>query len=494
MKFHYNIKRDIIVGALIFIVMMIFFCYIHPLSILDSDDWAFLVCRRSLFPEWGIWNPSRVLPEVLMPFLSAVGRYVIMPFNNDFFRSLELSYGLFFSVLVVIYALCFKRMIRKKLGMGYMSENLCTVLFLVFHFWILRGHENGNQHLFFSLDVTRYFFYTIPNLLTGSFVMYIISEDFLEIYNEKGKPIQKGIGLVLIYMCIFSNLYPAVILMAFVGKELLDQLILLIRRKTKLKNIMLTKWVYFLCFVLWIISLIYESSGGRAGSFSTGFEFYETARLLYHGRSELNAVCAAVILTAIIAAVIYLIVLKKKKVQDEEAAAFKKMVICFFECAVICALFCFVMCSRTKPQDITRGDLLFSVFFFGIVWGTVSTAFLSKRFSRIETVLVIAAIVLPLSLCKGERIFLEANVLNISSEKCREINEYMINKVIDAEKKGKTNIELPVPKTDGVGNWPFFGDMEWTMRDALYSYGFTDGKIQIKLVINKKLNKVFNIK
>ena len=324
--------------------------------------------------------------------------------------------------------------------------------------------------------------------------MYIISEDFLEIYNEKGKPIQKGIGLVLIYMCIFSNLYPAVILMAFVGKELLDQLILLIRRKTKLKNIMLTKWVYFLCFVLWIISLIYESSGGRAGSFSTGFEFYETARLLYHGRSELNAVCAAVILTAIIAAVIYLIVLKKKKVQDEEAAAFKKMVICFFECAVICALFCFVMCSRTKPQDITRGDLLFSVFFFGIVWGTVSTAFLSKRFSRIETVLVIAAIVLPLSLCKGERIYLEANVLNISSEKCREINEYMINKVIDAEKKGKTNIELPVPKTDGVGNWPFFGDMEWTMRDALYSYGFTDGKIQIKLVINKKLNKVFNIK
>ncbi|SEF84484.1 hypothetical protein SAMN04487934_10435 [Eubacterium ruminantium] len=488
------VKKELAVGAIIFSFMMIFFGYIHPLSILDSDDWAFLICRRSLLPEWGIWNPSRVLPEILMPLASAIGRYVIMPINGDFFRSLELSYAIILSLCITVYAFCFKRLLRNCFKAGYLIENVCTVLFITFHFWILRGNEQGNQHLFFSLDVTRYFFYTIPNLIAGSFVMYIISDNFLDIYSEKGKALAKGLGIVIIYMVLFSNLYPAVIYMAFVGKTLLDELILLIRRKKKLKEIFVTRWIYFLSFVLWIVSLIFESSGGRAGSFSEGFMFHETAKCLYHGRNELNTFCVILILAVIVGALVCIIVVGKRNKDDEDAAEFKKAVICFFEGALISGLFCFVMCARTKPQDITRGDLLFSVFFYGLVWATVSIAFLSRKVKAVDTVIVIMAIVFPLSLFTGEKVYLEANVMNISSEKCREINEYMVEKVEKADKAGKNDVELAVPKTDGVGNWPFFSDLSWTMRDALYSYGFTDRKINISLTINSKLNKKFNIK
>jgi hypothetical protein len=52
--------------AAVFVFMFVFFYNIHPLVILDADDWTYVSYSRMALPSARYWNPSRILPELLM--------------------------------------------------------------------------------------------------------------------------------------------------------------------------------------------------------------------------------------------------------------------------------------------------------------------------------------------------------------------------------------------------------------------------------------------
>ena len=78
---------------LVFTWCVVFFYQIKPLVPYDLDDWTYIAYRRLAIPVWGLWNPSKVLPELLLPFCSEVGVRLIMPFLKDYLHSLSLSYA-----------------------------------------------------------------------------------------------------------------------------------------------------------------------------------------------------------------------------------------------------------------------------------------------------------------------------------------------------------------------------------------------------------------
>ena len=476
-----------------FLFAMMFFLYIHPLVILDADDWAFLSNRRTVFPEWGAWNPSRVLPEILMPFSSAIGRYVIMPINGDYLRSLEISYAIVISLVFSVYVICFKRLIKRITGSDNGRSILVSIIFIIFHFWIYRGKDTGNQHLLYSKDVTRYFFYTIPNMINACLVMLFISEGFLNLFKEKGNNLKKGFIIVLIYFCVFSNLYPSVILMAFIGKTLLDELIQLIKRKRNLLIILKERWICLLCVILWGVSLIYETSGGRAESFSEGFELRETAKILYHGREELNAWCVGVIIITIIAALAYMVYDRKRRDEDL-TIQLKRYTVGCIECIFICGMFCYIMCSRTKPQDITRADILYSSFLYLFILFFVALVFLMDRLPSIKAIVPLGMLFATFSSINGTDVYLEPNMLNISGDRCREISQYVIDSVLEAESEGEEEVVLKVPYINDGDNWPFESHMEWAASRSLYTHGITKNRIKIKTQPDKSVNRLFDMK
>ena len=489
-----SIKKENALFALgVFVFAMIFFLFIHPIIILDADDWAFLSNRRTIFPEWGAWNPSRVLPEILMPLSSAIGRYVIMPINGDYLRSIEISYAIVISLVFAVYVMCFKRLINIVSGSDNNRTILISILFIVFHFWVYRSKDSGNQHLLYSKDATRYFFYTIPNLINASLVMLFISEGLLDFFEKKGNYLKKGAIITLIYFCIFSNLYPSVILMAFIGKTLIDEMIQLIKRKKTLLIILKERWICLFTVILWIISLIYETSGGRAESFSEGFELRETAKILYHGKEELNGWCVGVIIVTILFALAYMM-LDRKNRDKKETLELKKVTVGCVECILISGMFCYVMCSRTKPQDITRSDILYSSFLYLFIWFFVALVFLTDRIASIKMIIPVGLAFAIFSSVNGTDVYLEPNMLNISGDRCREISQYVIDSVVEAENNGESEVVLKVPYINGGKNWPFESHIEWAASRSLYTHGITKNKIKIKTQPDKSINGLFDMK
>ena len=89
--------------SVVFSFLFLFFAKIHPIMIFDSDDWGVAMFRRRALPLWGIWNPARILPEVLMPVCSSIGAHILYPLLGDFSWSTTLVYAAVVSGFIVMY-------------------------------------------------------------------------------------------------------------------------------------------------------------------------------------------------------------------------------------------------------------------------------------------------------------------------------------------------------------------------------------------------------
>ena len=100
-----NDRSCVIVGlsfGFLFISIFYFFSYCHPLLIFSSDDWNLVTITRYPIPLWGAWNPIKVLPEVLFPFTSFIGKYLIYPFCEDFVKSVTLASAFVLSSFITL--------------------------------------------------------------------------------------------------------------------------------------------------------------------------------------------------------------------------------------------------------------------------------------------------------------------------------------------------------------------------------------------------------
>lgn len=113
----FRAKKDsiinIIVQLSIFIFTFIFFTKIFPLIPYDGDDWYFLGAMRNPYPMWGVFNPSKVLPETLEPLVGYFGAFVIYPFSHNYIASLSIASVLLISIIITILMILTYNFIRK---------------------------------------------------------------------------------------------------------------------------------------------------------------------------------------------------------------------------------------------------------------------------------------------------------------------------------------------------------------------------------------------
>ena len=48
----------------VFAVVAVFFTVIHPVTIISGDEWINLSSGRQAYPQWGGFNPIKVVPDV----------------------------------------------------------------------------------------------------------------------------------------------------------------------------------------------------------------------------------------------------------------------------------------------------------------------------------------------------------------------------------------------------------------------------------------------
>ena len=268
---------------IVFSFIVIFFTQVNPIVLLDGDDWTYASYNRLAIPLYKDWNPCRIYPEIFMSFCSNLGLFFIKPFLGDYISSLSTAYGVVVSIFIFTYILFFVKFLKNKFKLPFENVILIASLFLLLHFWCLRNFETNNEYLFYSHNATCYFYYIIPSLHNAILVLYFYTYTLrLDIKYYKNK-LHLGLVVLLIYLGVFSNLFPSIILISFLSYTILCYFIKSIKNKNfSIKKLLCSNFISLIAILMWIISLIFEATGGRAESLEDQkFDIVETLKLLW---------------------------------------------------------------------------------------------------------------------------------------------------------------------------------------------------------------------
>lgn len=252
-----------------FLFFFVFFTLIHPLYVFDTDDWINMGLKRSFFPNTSFYNPIKILPEILFPMVSFLGARILYPLSGDYITSLSVSVSFIFCTVILVNALClrlFYSYIKDKIitdkNKDYSFIVACLVaIFFMSLFFFCRN----NDYFLREANVTCIFHYSIPAILNFSVTLLLIvfESDNKQIlfFNSLIKNVFWGI---IIYLCIFSNLFFSSVLLSYVVFLCIKRAVYFRIEQKKLLHYFFQNYQYLLVIFIWILSAYYEAHGVRA--------------------------------------------------------------------------------------------------------------------------------------------------------------------------------------------------------------------------------------
>lgn len=474
----------------VFAIMYVWFTQVHPLTVFDADDWTYLTPDRKAWPIWGEWNPAKVFPEVFMPLCSTVGNFLLMPLVGDYVTVMTVTHAFVVSVFITVYVYCFAGLLKRVFRLDLLSTVYAGALFLIFHFLAMRKDDYfGNLYLFYCKDLNCYYNYLIPGLLNASLVMWMVKNERFEDFMSNGSPAVKGIFALVLYMAIFSNLVDSVILAVYAGARLLVDFIRQMKKpdwKVYLKEHTLLLSI----FAAWLLSAIFELSGGRASEGATGSLLHnlkESAYCLFDVLKNCNTLF--LVLSAVLVAAAGGIFFLRKK-QDSD----------FFRLAVLWAVgvaamvFCMVvLCAMVSPTYMYRAEYLFGVFFYCMVFVLLCFGYVIKKQPRVLLVVPILLCVLISETDTKEKTFQETNMADLDPAICADISRDLIAQAVTANEAGLKEMTLYVPLWESEDNWPHAVQLMERMQYALYAHRIIDYPIGMTIVPSAEINEKYNL-
>lgn len=461
-------RRERLVAAAcavgLFAFLFVFFSRVHPLVMLDGDDWGYASYTRGALPVWGYWNPAKVLPEILMPVCVSAAGFLVMPLTGDFIGSITLVIACVVSLMITVYVCLMALCLRRRGGRTTGEAALLGAIFLAFHFVIFRTQRSDNVHLFYCWNVNTYFNYLIPGLLCAAIVLR---------WEAGGGRMQsrvcQGFAILAGYLAIFSNLFCSQTLAIYAGVRLLCALP--DARKRPLSRILRERAWELAVLAVWLVAAIFELSGGRAQNLSQELSFFARLKLaawaLIGRIRTVNgvffAVCAASVLLAVA-------LLARSGLRQEEDRRFARQLGGFLACGALSGVYLLLLCAISAPDYMNRPDVLFGGIFFLLAAVVFSMGYVVRRLPRLALVLPLLLLVLTFEADTRVKTFREPNLNNYSARTCKAIDEAVMNQILAAADAGLTSAEFEVPE----GPYWFVPD---AMARAMLNCGLIDHEI-----------------
>jgi len=499
--FHKNMK--LFMMALIFAAFYLFYWKLSPIMPYDTDDWYYMGYFRYPFPMWGDWNPTRILPEIMMPNVSILAAIVIFPVTGDYIESMVIMYAAIMAVILTILCVELHKLFSSITPCKIVSAGL-TGLWICLHFTLLVNAYSDNTWLWSSITAACYFYYTIPAILNEIVVVYML---------RKGNRISKRGWLFLAimgYFGIFSNLFPAIILGAYAGIEFLFHISRIIVNKESnsihinknrinrnntglLTRVMKENSYNIYIIILFLISVYFEMYGGRASGFE-GFDLIGTLKKLLDTVLGYNkiVICSCLI-------ILFFAIYKYIKIRPSRNDYTNWIRILSMTFPVV--LFLVLVCSKTGSWYIGRADVQLVILFFPLLAAFV---FIANSLRDIEErpkqvcMLFLLAIVLNIIVLIpfNEKYYKPTNISLLEPEVCKKIDEDIVTQILDAKNQGALEMELHVPKFTTDDNWPmaiYSGGSVSRFPYTLWRHGLIDSGIYITVVPDKDKNIEFGI-
>ena len=443
------IKSDYLFYLFIFLGFFIFFAEVHPIIPFDADDWINMSFNRIAVPSLNYWNPTKVFPECFQPLIGLIAAYVISPLIGDYLNALVYSHAFVVSSFIILYLISLQKLLKSIFNFQNYTCYALIIIFILFHFLILRTSRIENDYLFFSPDANCYYHYTIPNLLCASLVLWLMHNDVRKV-SEGWK---NGILLLTVYLVLCSNLFSSIILIAYIGSRLL--LDFCYQNKTEkgwLGTFAKKNVIFILIFFFWILIQLIEANGPRAlyANMETSLlaSIIDAAKYFVMLLFNYQFI---VISSLFIGLSIVFACIKRNNDWRPIGKRFRILFLALF----INLLYLILLCSRVDPLYIQKGQVIFSYSFFLLLIVILCIAYLCSINKYIQAIIPLLAFIIFFENNTKGKVFRDVQYEFIDNPKsCMELNRLLLDKIIMADQAHQDSIVITVPDFGNWDNWP----------------------------------------
>lgn len=198
----------------------------------------------------------------------------------------------------------------------------------------------------------------------------------------------------MIYLCINSNMFHSIIFVSFILADLFIRFVKEIRKNNdKLMTVFLkliqNNWFDIFTIIIWLISIIIESKGGRAkvasGTTLSNLPAFHTIRLFLDSVLQLNKIWIISSLCIIILG-LFTYFLRAKKADAHDKKYIYDIIKCLFG-AAITIIYLVILCARVAPSYIQNNTVMFSWMFWVVLIVFLSVAYLINRYKPVQAIL-----------------------------------------------------------------------------------------------------------
>ena len=519
-------KRNMIVWIVfalaLFAGLCIFFFKIDPVTVFDTDDWSILTNFRKhrFLPGKDEWNPSRVMPEIMMPFAGFVGRVLFIR-ARGFYDAAVMGMGLVLAAFITAYVALTARMIGKKFGIGIAGEILIELFVLFVHFIAFITGKGKFGFFFYEMNACSVFYYTIPTIFNCIIIcLTIIYEEYIRHFFRKEHIVCKIVYLIMIYFAVFSNLYASVVIAAFSAAKILQYFFIEVRdRTTDRIDKLIQCSVYIYTLILWFVSMAFELAGGRATQFSE-VKFDVKAAFLdykntFYGKNILFDIMIAAALVFYIVMLVRILrnkdrfvkpiiervktTSKKKRDElmidpmDELLFSYVNQTSLYLVCFVLTSAFLILLRAKTGAGYFGHLAVQLNYFMFLLmnVYGMI--AYLIRMQKKVlYGVAVLVAAMAWIAMFSGVT-YSEYNMRGLSNENCKALADYITEQYVEADENNVEYAYIHVPNFHTEDNFPIANYGNARFANTLYQYGVTSRFINSELVLDDSLNERFGL-
>lgn len=461
---------------LLFIVLFVFYSYIHPLVPFCTDDWGNMTLVRGVYPSMSQWNPTKIFPECLEPLVAMVAAYFVTPIIGDYVAALIFSNAFVLSFFITIYLYSSQKFLEYRFHLGKLTCYMIIALFAILHFLILRSHWSNNDFLWHATDVNCFYHYIIPTLLCASLVMWLMRHNVADI-----KDIRTIALLVLVsYLALFSNLYSSVVLVAYCGSMLLMNLI----EDKKQDNNWIRKYVrqnsYFLAIVfLWLIIQLMEATGIRAKAYGHMEDpFMESLFLTIKNFFTIHYSLKFIGLTVLIIAAAKIM---SYMMGNRQFLHIGKEEVIVVLSLLLTSAYLILLSSKVDANYIQKGNAIFSFAFYYLILTILCVGYLCAKIKYFK-------VLLPFLVLFS---FYESNTqgsvyrdvlqeFGYEAKSYIDFNHDIIRQVCMADAMGQDTCLIKVPEFSRPGKYPLSNDCSEYVGLALHKHNIVSRYIVTK--------------
>lgn len=495
-------KRYVLVAnLLLFVFIYVYFTQVSPLFPFDGDDWRYIGGIRLPFPMWGVWNPTRVLPETLMGVGGYIAAFLVYPISHNYVDSLMYVEAFIFSSFVIAFFVSYYKLLTKRFNISKKLSIASEILLFISFFLLFKHLNQPSYNGFWTVDLACDFFYLIPGMLNATIIMYMEqSSDFFNHFMKLSN-FKKGLFILALYFTLFSNTQLTIIIAAYSSFKIIQALI---NRKWKINvEYFETISIYLVVLITWFGTIIFDLNGQRSknvqgmhdSSFSTNLSAtikqFEKFLLL----QNVKVIC--LFIAVIVLAFIYWLHTNNKNTQ-RGGNAFIGIISNSIFCLVCSTCYLIIAYSKAGSQYTVRPDAMWAVIFFFMFTANVCFIYLVNNISIIKPILPLLIVVLSLVSFNFNYHQIPANNAPYAATTARNVDNYILSQIKKADKRGKAEVIVKVPfdSTNAASklpsaNWPHSYEMATWLQNTLYSHRIIRSRIHIVFKPDKTVNKRF---